>query len=387
MKVLWLLSVVAVGVAVRRPLPETGRLDFSLLKSHAPPCPCKDASLCAPVSITHDKEVFGFNAGSTQEQWENLDWTQVTTIAWSTETSLVCEAHSHNARVVGGAATMNLTELGTNATAFDLYVNNTVKMVQTMFLDGVTFDYENPLPPGAPEAGYYVDIIAKTAAALHKQVPGSQVSVCVAWSPFNIDGRYYDMKGFAQAADLLYVMMYDTRSQVFEQCIASPNCALPLVQQGVEQYVNMGIAPKKIILGLPWYGYDYPCLPGTAPDAQFCPIKLVPFRGVNCSDAAGSEIPFSFYMSLLNNQTVITKPRTWESDVSTPYFNYRAADNSIHQMWIDDAQSLKAKYQVVVDYGLRGTGPFTFADLDYSTPQAKSQAASMWDALKVFTET
>jgi di-N-acetylchitobiase len=43
-------------------------------------------------------------------------------------------------------------------------------------------------------------------------------------------------------------------------------------------------------------GYDYPCLAGTAPDARFCPIKEVPFRGVNCSDAAGGEVGFSNIM-------------------------------------------------------------------------------------------
>ena len=31
-------------------------------------------------------------------------------------------------------------------------------------------------------------------------------------------------------------------------------------------------------------------LPGTLPTDRYCPIPLVPFRGVNCSDAAGSEM-------------------------------------------------------------------------------------------------
>lgn len=25
-------------------------------------------------------------------------------------------------------------------------------------------------------------------------------------------------------------------------------------------YLNLSIAPKKLVMGLPWYGYDYPCL-------------------------------------------------------------------------------------------------------------------------------
>lgn len=52
-------------------------------------------------------------------------------------------------------------------------------------------DYETPIAPGSPEAEMYVRIINATTTALHAQVPGSQTSVCVAWSPNNIDGRYY----------------------------------------------------------------------------------------------------------------------------------------------------------------------------------------------------
>ena len=40
-------------------------------------------------------------------------------------------------------------------------------------------------------------------------------------------------------------------------------------------------------------GYDYPCIGDMGLDDTYCPIKEVPFRGVNCSDAAGSEVGFA----------------------------------------------------------------------------------------------
>ena len=73
---------------------------------------------------------------------------------------------------------------------------------------------EDPLPPGDPLAGEYAALVAEVAAAFHAAIPGSQVSVDVPWSPYGIDGRYYDWSGLAGAADLLFVMMYDTQSQV-----------------------------------------------------------------------------------------------------------------------------------------------------------------------------
>ena len=115
----------------------------------------------------------------------------------------------------------------------------------------------------AAAGGAHTALLAATTAALHEGVPGSQTSVCVAWSPNHIDGRYYDIQGFAVAADLLYIMMYDTRSQIFDVCLAGPNAALPLARLGVQQYLDLGVPAKQLILGVAWYGYDYgPNLPG-----------------------------------------------------------------------------------------------------------------------------
>jgi hypothetical protein len=45
-------------------------------------------------------------------------------------------------------------------------------------------------------------------------VPVLQVTVDVPWSPYDTDGRNYDWLKMAAAADLLFIMMYDTQSQV-----------------------------------------------------------------------------------------------------------------------------------------------------------------------------
>ena len=88
-------------------------------------CSCVPATLCKPVAKQHEKEVtrlrhldatnishvcvdilcggcvqvFGFTAGGPST-WTFMDWTQVTTIAWSTEPELVCLAHKHDARLI-----------------------------------------------------------------------------------------------------------------------------------------------------------------------------------------------------------------------------------------------------------------------------------------------
>lgn len=51
----------------------------------------------------------------------------------------------------------------------------------------------------------------------------------------------------------------------------------------------------QLILGLPWYGYDYPCVPDStgqrmSPEGDACHLSAVPFRGAPCSDAAGRQV-------------------------------------------------------------------------------------------------
>ena len=62
------------------------------------------------------------------------------------------------------------------------------------------------------------------------------------------------MKALADASDLLYVMDYDTRSQVFDACLASANAPYFGMIKGLQRYFDIGISPSQLVLGVPWYG-------------------------------------------------------------------------------------------------------------------------------------
>eukprot|EP00965_Chrysotila_dentata_P237295 6201815-Pleurochrysis_carterae.AAC.1 len=104
--------------------------------------------------------------------------------------------------------------LSANASVRSAWVETTVAAVQRAHMDGVVFDWEAPCPVGSPLQYYYTLLISETRQALMKISPSYQITTCVAWSPDDIDGRGYNMTAFAEATDLLFVMDYDTRSQV-----------------------------------------------------------------------------------------------------------------------------------------------------------------------------
>jgi len=346
-------------------------------------CICENTTWCENIKDTRDVEIFGFY-GKTN--WtDNFDWSTITTIAWAdSDPSLVCKAHSHGVRVIAGAP--GGMPLNGSKEERQNWIDDLVKDIQSRHLDGVTFDYESPLAYDDVRVEKYVQIVNETTIALHAAIPASQVSVCVAWSPDDIDGRAYDVVALADASDLLYVMSYDTRSQIFDRCIASANSPTSRARYGLQRYIDLGIDREKLILGTPWYGYDYPCLESldTIEQSTYCTLNLVPFRGVNCSDAAGRERPMSDIENVRANDATASKLLR-DSSTDTPFFHYvNEADGTVHQIWYDDAESSKSKYDVALALGVRGVGPFTFSDLDYSNERARSQAGAMWDALGTY---
>ena len=178
-------------------------------------------------------------------------------------------------------------------------------------------------------------------------------------------------------ADILFVMMYDTRSQIFDACIAGANAGLPDVNLGAQQWIDVGVPALTLVLGLPWLAFTYPCQHLSA-DGRFCTLAHTEYQGVNCSDAAGSDSSsFADAMTLLAQNS---SAAGWDAATATPYINYQKAGKPM-QMWFDDPRSLMTKYAVVQELGLRGVGAYTLEGLDYSSARSRNESAEMWAAL------
>lgn len=131
-------------------------------------------------------------------------------------------------------------------------------------------------------------------------------------------------------------------------------------------------------------GYDYPCLetPDELRASSYCTLKFDPFRGVNCSDAAGRERTFADIMEVLSKDPTASNA-SFDESTQTPFFNYDV-NGTAHQIWYDDKVSSAAKYGVAADMGVRGTGPFCFGDLSYASKESREQARGMWEALRSY---
>jgi di-N-acetylchitobiase len=340
------------------------------------------------------KQAFAFSAQNKIENWKALPWDLVSTVAIfgpvpDNAKRLVRIGHKHGSKVVltGGYPVAGLQ----NETAKAAWIQSMIDSVKEVGADGVNLDTEDALPKGSPDALLLTELVKNLGDEMRKQIPERpmQISVDVAWSPDCIDVRCYDYLGLSKVSDYLFIMSYDTRSQIFSDvCTAGPNSAIGVVRHGVKRFIEIGVDPKKLILGLPWYGYNYPCLnnlDASGKPPAVCNIKEVPFRGVACSDAAGREHDFTVILSTWVNSSVDGLHYDYTSE--TPWFWYVDSDanKTLHQVWYDNPLSIAKKAAIAKDFGLIGTGMWTM-DSIYGSPAAvdKDLIRQMWDSLCVF---
>ncbi|KAM9761352.1 di-N-acetylchitobiase [Menidia menidia] len=338
-------------------------------------CPCERPELCEPIRPQSSFEVFVFDVGG--KTWKSYNWSMVTTVAafGKYDAELMCHAHSKGARVVlKGDVPLSYIVDQSNRTA---WIREKVDLAKSQYMDGINIDIEQAVEKGSPEYHALSDLVKETTEAFHRDIPGSQVSFDVAWSPKCVDKRCYDYVTIAESCDLLFVMSYDEQSQIAGDCIAMANAPLSQTLRAYDDYLDLKIDPKKLVMGVPWYGYDYPCV--NLSQEGICYIDKVPFRGAPCSDAAGRQKPYKWIMKQMNSSS---SGRMWDDEQKAPYFYYKDQKGEVHQVWYDDPQSICPKANSVRAKGLRGVGMWNGNILDYGDePAAREQAALMWNAL------
>ena len=342
-------------------------------------CPCVDESLCQPISSPDRREILGFVVSPSN--WMKYNWSEITTLAMFTNLSsdLMCYAHSKGVRVVISAS-FPVDQLGYEDKR-KMWVQTQLANTQQVYADGINIDIEHLIQNGTDQRSLLTVLVSEVYTAFKSANKNYQVTFDVAWSPDCIDGRCYQYDQLAKWTDFLVIMAYDERSQIFGPCVASANSAVPTTTHGVQRYLDLSIGSSHLVLGLPWYGYDYSCV--NLSDDNVCTISEVPFRGAKCSDAAGKQRTYADIQELIRRSTAI---RVWNTTLESPYFDYKI-NGSEHQVWYDDPESLQLKYVYAKQHALRGLAFWNVDSLDYSdSPLAMKLTAEMWEAIGVFLD-
>jgi len=352
-------------------------LAFSFALTIYSSCPCTDQKLCNPITTPTRPELFVFGGPS----YEKYDWTYITTFVWWSgkwDPNITCFAHSKGARVILPVGLDLTTAQVQDPKIVETFVQNAVALVQSRYADGVNFDFEDLIYENDTNGRRALSAAAKKLNdAIHMAVPGSQVSFDAGWAP-NIDLRFYDYLEISKNSDLFFVMDYDEQSQIEGPCRAGATSHYLYLATGMGAYQNLGIQTSQLVMGLPWYGHDFPCLDPT--NETVCPLELAPWRGAQCTDLYAPEYPYSELLKSFLPKS--TTGRMWDSVAQSPWFNYVDGKGVRHQIWYDDSDSISDKVLWAKVQGkLRGVGMYTAEFLDYSDDK---QVKDFWKATNAF---
>lgn len=138
----------------------------------------------------------------------------------------------------------------------------------------------------------------------------------------------FDFAALGQTADIVQVMTYDENGPWGSP---GPVAGLNWVEPCIVYSVSV-VAPNKLSLGIPAYGYDW-----------------------NMTVKTGVQVLWKDIPTLISKTGATAQ---WDATSSSPFFTYHAADGASHVVWYEDEKSIPLKSALAVSYKLAGVSVF-----------------------------
>lgn len=219
-------------------------------------------------------------------------------------------------------------EVMTSETARETLISNLLQAMEENGFRGVDVDFEYILAEDR-------DLFTSFVADLRMRMNESGYVVSVALAPktsADQPGLLYegkDYRGLGEAADEVLLMAYEWGYTYGPAMAVAP---LNKVRQVVE-YALTEIPSEKINLGIPNYGYDW-TLPYVKGESKAVTIGHVE----------------AVQIAIENNVSI-----QYDETAQSPYFNY-IREGREHEVWFEDVRSLRAKFNLLNEYDLKGIG-------------------------------
>jgi hypothetical protein len=246
---------------------------------------------------------------------------------------LITRAHQADSRVVltitcFGQSTLD--SLTSDPNAPRTLSSALVSLLEAKSLDGLNIDFEGE---GSGDQSGLSNLVSQVSTSLRAVDPHWQITMDTYASSAGDPAGFYDVPALAQSVDAFFVMAYD----MDDSSTPSPTAALTggpgfSDTTTVQQYAS-AVAPSKVILGVPYYGYEWP----TTGPALGDPATGSPVAVTYAQIAAGGY------------------PTYWDPTTQTPWTSFKVG-NQWYQAWFDDPTSLALKAQLANSYNLAGVG-------------------------------
>lgn len=356
-----------------------------------------------------NSEIFGFAPYWKFDSLDNVDFNVLTTFAYfgvpvnsdgildktdqgyitfksDKATQIFSKAHSFGTRIVLTLTNMDnssIEQFLDNPDAQNEAIKEAVSEVKDRGIDGINVDFEYLGDPGQTYRDEFTNFVGSLNSSLHRQVPSSKLSVSVYASSVK-DPKIYNIQALADKSDDIFMMAYDFAVRDSQNAI--PTAPLYGYKQGQYWYdVSTAVSDflkvmpsNKLILGVPWYGYDYavdkPEVKAQTGQSYTYWYKhwISPWYWV--WRQGYSQIPATIQTYATSINDVKTEKAGWDNLGKVGWKAYKADDGTWRMFFMEDSKSLGVKYDFAKKENLKGVGVWALG-----FDEGKSD---MWQLLK-----
>jgi chitinase len=276
------------------------------------------------------------------------------------KTSLSIGGWSHNDPAEKPDISWMFTTMAEKAESRAEWIKNTIEYMRKNDFDGIDIDWEYPADPTrggrSIDTNNFTALLNELRAAVDAEgkKSGKDPLILTIAAPAGVAVRGLDLPKIWQPLDWINLMSYDYYGGWDPH--VNHNAPAPKVGAGVQGsvsiYMNFGVPPEKIVLGMATYGRDYQEAEGTAVGSM-SKGNAPPGR---CTGAPGMLSYFEI-KELIDAGKV--KPG-WDETAQVPY-----AYGDKSKLWIsyDDPKSFEKKLDFIDQKGLGGA-MFWALDMD-----------------------
>lgn len=205
----------------------------------------------------------------------------------------------------------------------------------------VDIEYAGTVTPLLRER--YVDFITKLNAFLDEKYQDINLSIDVFASAAD-NTMIWDLPAIAPEVDQIIIMAYDfhRRGSIQAGPVAPLFGGSDLWSQDITQYLQKfldHVPPEKLILGVPFYGYEWQT---TSRDSQ-----------AHTFPDTGSTATYKRVIDLLADTEELEVQEHWNEDALSPYLSYRE-NGETYVVYFENSRSLSYKLDLVNQLQLGG---------------------------------
>lgn len=284
----------------------------------------------------------------------NIDtaWRGYTAYMSSHAVAVTNAAHAAGVRVVPTFQlfdTSSLTKMNaflSSTTAQDRFIVQALRLMERRSADGANIDFE-PLPETIAPA--FLAFVGRFGRAMRARFPSAQLTVATSAGAGPILAT-----GLHSLVDYMFLMTYNYHWSGSGTAgpIAPLDNATRTVKIHVSRFLDRGIPASKILMGIGYYGYDWPV------------TDKVPYATVRSNRAAYGGVWSVTYASardwLKNHPTVVRQEDTVQGSGWFTYWD--SAHRTYRQVYFEDEVSAAAKHDYAIAQNLAGVGIWTLGN-------------------------